>query len=269
MNLRTTITNVQATYRVVKDDVRDAVRARRQPWLPELDDAQAKAVADLRRDGFAVVPNYWTPERALAMRDQLEAYLADGKSRDFDEGAWLRFWDDRAYDQGVRRIYHAERLVPELSPLRNDPFVLDIAAAYYGQPFHSNVLVFQHNVQSNEHTRYYHVDSFVREFKSFIYLDDVDDGNGPFAYLSGTQKNHRARLKKQVIGNGPGESDTSFRPEEVKASLNNEVRVVGSAGTLILADVRGIHRGTPQVDRSRSVLVNYILKHPGDLVIDK
>jgi hypothetical protein len=30
-----------------------------------------------------------------------------------------------------------------------------------------------------------------------------------------------------------------------------------------------MHRGTPQKDRSRSVLVNYIVKHQGDLEIDR
>ena len=166
-------------------------------------------------------------------------------------------------------IYHVERLVPELSALRHDPFVMDVASAYYGQPFHSNLLIFQHNLQSNENTRFWHVDAFVREFKAFVYLDDVDEGNGPFAYLRGTHRDHVARLRKQIVGNPPGESPTSFSEEEVTPKLDREARICGPAGTLILTNVRGVHRGTPQVNRSRSVLVNYILKHPGDLEVDK
>ena len=37
----------------------------------------------------------------------------------------------------------------------------------------------------------------------------------------------------------------------------------------ILADVRGFHRGSPQLDGSRSVLVNYIFREPGDRLIGK
>jgi hypothetical protein len=136
-------------------------------------------------------------------------------------------------------------------------------------PFHSGLLMFQHNIQSNEHTRYYHVDAFIREFKSFVYLDDVDEGNGPFAYIPGTQKQHLRRIRKQVVGNPEGESPTSFYPEELGDLLDLETTVHGPAGTMILADVRGLHRGTPQVDRSRSALVNYIVKHEGDLELDK
>jgi hypothetical protein len=269
MNLGATLDNVRSTSKLVRGDLEDTIRARRQPLDLKLDERQQKAVADLQRDGYAVIENYWTRERAMELRDRLEGYLAEGQDRDFEEGAWMRFWDKRPYDQGVRRIYHVEKIVPELAAARHDPFVLQIATALYGMPFHSNVLVFQHNTQSNEHTRYYHVDAFVREFKSFIYLDDVDPGNGPFAYLRGTHRNHFTRLKKQVLGNGEGQSPTSFFEDDIKPLLEREVQICGPAGTLILTNVRGLHRGSPQIERSRSVLVNYILKHPGDLEIDK
>ena len=269
MNLGATLENARTTSKVVRADLEDAIRSRRSPLDLELDDRQRKALADLKRDGYAVIENYWPRERALELRDRLEAYLEIGEDRDFEEGAWMRFWDKRSYDQGVRRIYHVEKLVRELEAVRHDPFVLDIAKAYYGVPFHSNVLVFQHNTQTNEHTRYYHVDAFIREFKSFVYLDDVDPGNGPFAYLRGTHRSHFTRLKKQVLGNPEGENPTSFFEDDIRPLIDREVQVCGPAGTLILTNVRGLHRGSPQLERSRSVLVNYILKHPGDLEIDK
>jgi hypothetical protein len=269
MNLQTITENVRSTSRILRNDLTDYVHARRSPLPITLSAEQEKALEDMRRDGYAVVENYWDRDEALAMRDRLEGYLQEGRDRDFDEGAWLRFWDDRPHDQGVRRIYHVEKLVPELTPYRFDPFVLGIASAYYGVPFYSGVLVFQHNTQTNEQTRYYHVDAFIREFKSFVYLDDVDEGNGPFAYLRGTQRNHLMRLRKQVVGNAEGESPTSFYADDITSMLGQEERICGPAGTLILADVRGLHRGTPQADRSRSVLVNYIVRHEGDLVLDK
>ena len=268
MNTATLRENLRHTRRIVREDISDFVRNRRRP-VGHLTPVQQKALGDLRRDGFAVIENYWDRDRALAMRDRLEAFLEEGQDRDFTEGAWMRFWDARSYDQGVRRIYHVEKVVPELVSLRHDRTVLDIASAYYRMPFHSNVLVFQHNLQSNEDTRFWHVDAFVREFKAFVYLDDVDEGNGPFAYLKGTHRDHLTRLKKQVVGNPPGESATSFYEPEIEPKLDREARICGPAGTLILTNVRGLHRGTPQADRSRSVLVNYILKHPGDLQIDK
>lgn len=268
MKLQTITENVRTTSRILRGDLEDKMAARRSSPAT-LSAAQQKALDDMRRDGYAVIEDYWNRDEALAMGRRLEEYLQDGRDREFEEGAWMRFWDDRPHDQGVRRIYHVEKLVPELAPYRLDPFVLGIASAYYGVPFHSGVLVFQHNTQTNEQTRYYHVDAFIREFKSFVYLDDVDEGNGPFAYLRGTQRNHLMRLRKQVVGNAEGESPTSFYEGDIATLIDREERICGPAGTLILADVRGLHRGTPQVARSRSVLVNYIVRHEGDLVLDK
>ena len=118
---------------------------------------------------------------------------------------------------------------------------------------YSGVLIFQHNTQTSSDTRYYHVDWFGREFKAFLYLEDVDEGNGPYTYLRGTHRSHMIRVKKQIFGGG----DTGFTDREIKSVLDREVQVTGEAGTLILADVRGIHRGSPQIDRSRSILANY------------
>jgi hypothetical protein len=269
-SVQTVARNAPPTIRQLREDLSEHVAGRGKRGGENLDPRQRQALADLRRDGYATIEGYWPREKALAMRDKLENFLAEGQSRDFDEGAWMRFWDGRGYDQGVRRIYHVDKIVPELAELKDDRFVFDIADAYYGLPFYSGALVFQHNLQSNANTRTYHLDSFIKEFKSFLYLDDVDNGNGPFTYLPGTQRKHGLRLKKQLLGNKGGESPTTVFPEDIaKSEMDRETRICGPAGTLILADVRGLHRGSPQEDRSRSVLVNYMVKHPGDLQIDR
>jgi Phytanoyl-CoA dioxygenase (PhyH) len=256
------------TGQVVREDLIDFVRGVAKRERPELTAEQDWALAAIRRDGFAVIPDYCDRDRALAMKDKVEAYLKPGTDQDYDEGAWLRFWDDRSYDQGVRRLYHIDKLIPELSQFRFDPFIFDIVKAYYRQPFHSGMLIFQHNTQSNANTRYFHVDAFSREFKAFLYLEDVDMGNGPFTYIRGTHRAHVRRLAKQLQGNENG-SPTSFHENDVSSLLGKEVKLTAPAGTLILADVRGLHRGSPQIDRSRSVLVNYIVKHQGDLELDR
>src|SRR5205823_1223626 len=116
--LQTLRENVRATRTIVQNDLADKLAARRDPPAVELDERQRDALTQLRRDGYAVVEGYWPQERALEMRDRVEAYLEPGVDRDFDEGAWLRFWDGRKHDQGVRRLYHVEKVVPELKELR-------------------------------------------------------------------------------------------------------------------------------------------------------
>jgi hypothetical protein len=93
--------------------------------------------------------------------------------------------------------------------------------------------------------------------------------NGPFTYIRGSHRNHGTRLRRQVFGEGNGVPSTGFSEEEVGRLIDREDLLLGNAGTLILTDVRGLHRGAPQKSGRRSVLVNYILKHPGDLDIDR
>jgi hypothetical protein len=260
--------NLRETRQVLRSDLRDFVKYRRRDAEGALSSDEQRALAALRRDGFAVVEGFWPREHALAVRERLEAYLEPAESRDFESGAYIRFWDNRAYDEGVRRLYHVERELPELAELRHDPFTLRVIEAYYGYPFHSGLLMYQHNTQSNANTRYYHVDVFTKEFKSFLYLDDVDPGNGPFTYLRGTHRSHLRRLKRELLWNGEGAS-TTFLDKDLGSSRRREVQVCGPAGTLILADVRGFHRGSPQLERSRSALVNYLFPHPGDRFLDR
>ena len=162
-------------------------------------------------------------------------------------------------------MYHVDKEVPELVEHRNDPMIRRVVEAYYGRPFHSGVLMYQYNTKSNANTRHHHVDAFSKEFKSFL-PDDVDEGNGPFAYIPGTQRAHLRRVVKQLR---EGSSATGFSNDELKRSIGREVKLAGPAGTLILADVRGFHRGTPQLDRSRSVLVNYLYDSPGDVQLER
>lgn len=258
---------LSATKAVVRDAV-DSVRARARRGGPDLDARQFTTLESIRRDGFAVVSDYWSRDKALAIRDKLEPYVAQSENRDYDEGAYARFHTQREYDEAVGRIYHIDKLVPNLAAFRFDPWVLQLVDAYYGLPFHSRVLMFQHNSCSNANTRGYHVDAFMREFKAFLYLDDVDEGNGPFTFLRGSHRSHLTRLRKQVVGNAQG-SNYTFYPEDLRADLKNEVMLCAPAGSLILADVRGFHRGSPQLERSRSVLVNYILREQGDVFLDK
>jgi len=108
----------------------------------------------------------------------------------------------------------------------------------------------------------------VKEFKAFLYLDDVDAGNGPFTYIRGSHRAFLTRLKKQLVGNRTG-SPYSFSERHLRRLLNREVQVCGGAGTLVLADVRGIHRGSPQINRSRSVLVNYMMRSQHDVFLGR
>ena len=163
----------------------------------------------------------------------------------------------------MRRLYHVDKLLPELDEFRNHlSLALDRRGVLQGA-VPSRRAGFQHNTRSNNDTRY-PCGWFWREFKTFLYLDDVDEGKGPFTYIPGSHRAHLRRLRKQLRGGGEG-SPTSFHSDEIEGALKREVKITGAAGTLILADVGGLHRGSPQRVGSRSVLVLHAPARIGDL----
>lgn len=262
------VQNVVETGRIVRADVMDFVRARTRTAEGPRDEMERRCAADLARNGVAVVRGFWNRERALALRDRLERLLVPETDREFASGAYLRCWDTRATDHGVRRIYHIEREVAEVAAFRHSEFVTRVVAGAARVPFHSGVLMYQHNTRTNENTRGYHVDAFSKQFKSFLYLDDVDVANGPFTYVAGSHRARLTRLKRQMFASG-SEPATSFDERDLGNRVTAAQMICGPAGTLIIADVRGFHRGAPQRTGSRSVLVNYMYRSPGDVWLDR
>jgi hypothetical protein len=89
--------------------------------------------------------------------------------------------------------------------------------------------------------------SWIKFLKLFIYLDDITDENGPFAYVPGS---------KFLSGKLPMKMSGRITDEEVKALFGADAikNAVGPAGTMHFCDTRNLHRGTPVVKGHRTVI---------------
>ena len=88
--------------------------------------------------------------------------------------------------------------------------------------------------------------------KVFMYMNDVDEGAGPFIYVKGTQYGGRWRhLFREQPPHGflpPSEPiDTLIPPSDIK-------HFTGRAGTIIFCDTSGYHRGGYATQRERIML---------------
>jgi Phytanoyl-CoA dioxygenase (PhyH) len=79
--------------------------------------------------------------------------------------------------------------------------------------------------------------------KAFLYLDDVDEGAGPFTYAPGTHKKGKYRWIDPEFFLEGGVRRTN--DEQMKAVFPEDrwVKGLGKKGTLIFADTRGFHKG--------------------------
>ncbi|MDO6709377.1 hypothetical protein Q4567_01450 [Aliiglaciecola sp. 2_MG-2023] len=111
-----------------------------------------------------------------------------------------------------------------------------------GYRFSTSQVYRNHSVTN---TRGYHIDNLCHTFKSFLYLTDVNNNKqGPYSYIPASNHLpyvHRLELRlTEKVG---------AKARDIWSSRYlSPVNFLAPAGSLILSDQSGIHRGIPQVD---------------------
>lgn len=165
------------------------------------------------------------------------------------------------------RIYGADRAA-DLFQLERETRVLDeLAHAFYRS---EDIQHFQmaghirHTPDNLGSGSGWHRDSpFTHQFKFIIYLNDVTETNGPFQYVPGT---HR----KEVISRTSAQLDCTmsqcrFSDGDIAGLIDagvvpQPISVLGRAGTLLVANVKGLHRGKPLQQGERWAVTRYYYK---------
>lgn len=107
----------------------------------------------------------------------------------------------------------------------------------------------------------WHRDSpFTHQFKAILYLTDVTEENGPFEYIKGTHR--KDSLKETAKFLGIETSQYRFSPEQIErleasGIVPKRTTVTGKKGTLLMADVRGLHWGKPLRSGQRMAITRY------------
>jgi phytanoyl-CoA dioxygenase PhyH len=79
--------------------------------------------------------------------------------------------------------------------------------------------------------------------KVFLYLDDVDEGAGPFTYAPGTHAKGRYRkIRPEHFLEGGVRRTTDDQMRAVYPE-DRWIKAIGKKGTIIFADTRGFHKG--------------------------
>jgi hypothetical protein len=91
-------------------------------------------------------------------------------------------------------------------------------------------------------TRGFHIDSLGMRIKAFLYMSDVlDFSDGPYVYVRGSHLDEDYRnLNALLSEHFRNKTDAPIVP------IQNVVPVLAEAGTLVISDQSGVHRGYPQ-----------------------
>lgn len=160
-------------------------------------------------------------------------------------------------------------LAPHVLELANRPDILALAESYLGcVPTLYSMNAWWSFPQGDEEERVsqvFHRD--LDDFKFialFVYLTDVDEGNGPHQYIRGS---HRADIiRDYLVAAGPEGRDVDKILDALFAGAGYQYRdmfaeylddrietFVGPAGSAFITDTYGLHQGVPPTERPRLV----------------
>ncbi len=248
-------------------NIRSTVAYRRSPSNPTGE--AARVLHDLNVDGVAR-----TTLEAVTGRPELLASLQDyaaGLERDMAHAVRRRS-DDLASGQSlgngredklfVVTLLDKDRPVVDphglLAGTALDPQLKAIADGYYAMRTRvtdlniwRNLPSFQPPVASQLWHRDLRTDHLI--LKMFIYLEDVDDGNGPYSYVKGTHAKGGRRWKPRSTFDGYNWRGTDVDVTSTTTAAERP-EFTGEAGTVLFTDTTGWHKGGHAITGPRLVM---------------
>lgn len=256
MNLRNAIRQSKPIFLWKR---RKELKAGNLPLPEDLPADQIDPLQALRRDGVWVKPSFFSREQTDAMARELRPLceqLAKGEYKGRDK----TFVEDGQY-----RLLNADRLSVAAQSFFYHPYFEKVGSLYAGTTLkpYLHMVELRNIIGLAAKTDFFHFDDWRYRFKAFLYLTDVGPENAPFTYLVGSHLNRSWRTEKEFeyYRLGKRGSYGIYQPAEaevLKKDFGFEERVcTGPAGTLILTDTRGVHRGTTLNRDSRLLLATY------------
>ncbi|MEO7426621.1 MAG: phytanoyl-CoA dioxygenase family protein [Fibrobacteria bacterium] len=223
--------------------------------------AIAPLIEELKANGIVALPGYYGPEQAETLHDEilaLNAKIRDG-SIPADEAGNLFSgevaWSKVLEKQGILRIHNVQKINEKVAAFHTDPNFSLLGSLYFGKPVINLNTISQYNEPTESGCRGYHIDSHLNQFKSFIYLNDVTEENGPHDYLIGSNSISLTNMRRACISLKT--QDTSVSDEEAINTGYSHRTFPGSKGTVLLVDTRGIHQGANLRKGHRLALTGY------------
>lgn len=140
---------------------------------------------------------------------------------------------------------------PHVLEIANHPEIIRLVASYLGfKPTIANLGLRWSfpSTSAADIVQSYHRDSEFSSVKVLIYLTDVDHLSGPHAYVTGT---HRERMPWRL---------RPYTDNDIAKKYGSGVVIKGLAGTGIIMDPKGIHKGATPTRRARLLLgIHYSL----------
>ncbi len=218
-----------------------------------LNEKEREMLREIEKRGFFVISDFCSKETCSALQAEIDALISKYKNQIQE--------DETGSDH---RIWGADKASPIILEFFTDPFLRKIVRAHQktdaviGFTLAARLDFKLQNLGSGGG---WHRDTaHEKQIKAILYVSDVDKKSGPFQYI---KKSHRSlsMIQDTFIGNFEVNQNrfTDLEIQKWLGKIGTEriETFTAKAGTLILVNTRGVHRGMPIEAGSRYALTNY------------
>ena len=210
-----------------------------------------KYLLELKNNGYIVIKNFISQSECQLIIQNIENFFTQKKE--------LTWHDENCSDQ---RIHGAENISKNINDFFNNKLPIEIGNHYYNGEL-KNLMTMANKTKFVENNKGsgqgWHRDGLNFQYKSILYLVDVNENNGPFQLI---EKSHQViNIFKSCFRYNLNPFDTRIEnsiAEKIIGDFDNSLKTItGKAGDLILVDTSLLHRGSPLKTGSRYALTNY------------
>lgn len=229
-----------------------------------------KILNELKTGGISIIENYYDEKYCKKAINEINTALIAHKNKVYSnlkEGT-----------SGDQRLFKIENTSNSAKQFQEDRFINSILNAASNDKIESHFilggkLTYKENETKNSGGGW-HRDSDLEQFKAMVYLNDLDESNGPFLFLQNSDLFDLERrpydqklsiLSKIYImlgklkKNPPRYTDLTVQNYLKKANIK-PIEVVGKAGTIVLFNSTYLHRGKNIQNGTRYTFTNYMFK---------
>ena len=244
--------NPECCYKGAKEiETYGAVLAeRKNKYDISIDNKYEELADEIDANGHAFVENFFSKDRLQKIIDDFEKIKENNELQ----------YDDFYTEQVAHPLLNCQN-VPDIA---FDDRIIEIAKNYFGcMPAITAVTlrkskettVEEADIPGNGQTTLFHCDKDSPRFlKFFIYLNDVDEDNGPFTYAHKSHINKFQGWRDKYRWSN-SEIESAYGKENIKL-------ITGKVGDLVMGNTSGFHKGTKVKKGERLMLTIYCSIHP-------
>jgi len=211
------------------------------------------AVRQVKKTGIYIVPDFWSTKECEKAIDDIKTVVACESA--------LTSIDKYGADHRIYGFEHLSRFSEREVFLRDE--LLNVLCLLYGVDKIDGTLLGQYvngSVVNMGSGASWHRDSYPRQYKIFIFLNDVTRESGAFEYYPGTQTRYSklyAFFKQGFKSIRTLDyADDEFRKNSIGRGVE-PVKLTCARGTLAIVDTSVVHRGSPGAKESRYSITYY------------